>query len=241
ALGMETADPVVVRANNLKAMPDDVFRAIEIINDIGGRRTRGIADLLPGLNFVIGLAGETPATFDANEAFLRRVFEAGLLVRRVNIRQVMPFEGTAIYERNTLGMHDARFRAFKEWTRRVFDRPMLGRVFPAGTILSDVVIETAGELSFGRQMGSYPILVGIPLALRAGTVLDAVVVDWGMRSVTALPCPVEINTLPVAALRWIPGVGKKRAATIAARRPFKSLAEFQKVAGETEIDEAMVF
>jgi radical SAM superfamily enzyme with C-terminal helix-hairpin-helix motif len=72
-------------------------------------------------------------------------------------------------------------------------------------------------------------------------VLDAVVVDWGMRSVTALPCPVEINTLPVAALRWIPGVGKKRAATIAARRPFKSLAEFQKVAGETEIDEAMVF
>ena len=241
ALGMETADPGVVRANNLKAMPDDVFRAIEIINDIGGRRTRGIADLLPGLNFVIGLAGETPATFDANEAFLRRVFEAGLLVRRVNIRQVMPFEGTAIYERNTLGMHDARFRAFKEWTRRAFDRPMLGRVFPAGTILSDVVIETAGKLSFGRQMGSYPIRVGIPLALRAGTVLDVVVVDWGMRSVTALPCPVEINTLPVAALRWIPGVGKKRAAAIAARRPFGNLAEFQRVAGETGIESAMVF
>ncbi len=153
----------------------------------------------------------------------------------------MPFEGTAIYERNTLGMHDARFRAFKEWTRRAFDRPMLGRVFPAGTILSDVVIETAGKLSFGRQMGSYPILVGIPLALRAGTVLDVVVVDWGMRSVTALPCPVEINTLPVAALRWIPGVGKKRAAAIAARRPFGNLAEFQRVAGETGIESAMVF
>jgi radical SAM superfamily enzyme with C-terminal helix-hairpin-helix motif len=241
AFGMETADPAVVAANNLKAMPDDVFRAIEVVNDVGGRRTRGIPELLPGLNFIVGLAGETPATFDANEAFLRRVFDAGLLVRRVNIRQVMPFEGTAAYEENTIGLHDARFRAFKERARREFDEPMLRRVFPAGTVLRDVVIEIAGRPSFGRQMGSYPILVGIPLELRAGTVLDAVVVDWGMRSVTALPCPVEVNTLPVAALRWIPGVGKKRAATIAARRPFENIAEFQKIVGETGIEGAMKF
>ncbi|WP_292489380.1 radical SAM protein [Methanoculleus sp. 10] len=241
AFGMETADPAVVAANNLKAMPDDVFRAIEVVNDVGGRRTRGIPELLPGLNFIVGLAGETPATFDANEAFLRWVFDAGLLVRRVNIRQVMPFEGTAAYEENTIGLHDARFRAFKERARREFDEPMLRRVFPAGTVLRDVVIEIAGRPSFGRQMGSYPILVGIPLELRAGTVLDAVVVDWGMRSVTALPCPVEVNTLPVAVLRWIPGIGKKRAATIAARRPFGSLDEFRKVAGETGIEGVMKF
>jgi len=241
AFGMETADPAVVAANNLKAMPDDVFRAIEVVNDVGGKRTGGIPELLPGLNFIVGLAGETPATFDENEAFLRRVLKAGLLVRRVNIRQVMPFEGTAAYEENTLGLHDARFRAFKEWTRREFDEPMLSRVFPAGTILSDVIVEVAGKPSFGRQMGSYPILVGIPLALPVGSVLDAVVVDQGMRSVTALPCPVEVNTLPVAALRWIPGVGKKRAAAIAARRPFGSLAEFRKVAGETPVDGVMVF
>jgi radical SAM superfamily enzyme with C-terminal helix-hairpin-helix motif len=241
AFGMETADPAVVAANNLKAMPDDVFCAIEVVNEVGGKRTGGIPELLPGLNFIVGLAGETPATFDANEAFLRRVFDAGLLVRRVNIRQVMPFEGTAAYEENTLGLHDARFRAFKEWTRREFDEPMLRRVFPAGTILSDIIIEISGKPSFGRQMGSYPILVGIPLVLPVGTVLDAVVVDWGMRSVTALPLPVEVNTLPIAALRWIPGVGKKRAAAIAARRPFRSLEEFRKVAGETPVDEFIVF
>ena len=241
AFGMETADPVVVRANNLKAMPDDVFRAIEIVNEVGGQRTAGIPELLPGINFVVGLAGETPATFDANEAFLRRVLDAGLMVRRVNIRQVMPFEGTRAYEENTLGMHDARFRAFKEWTRKEFDEPMLARVFPVGTILRDVIIEVAGKPSFGRQMGSYPILVGIPLELPAGSVLDAVVVDWGMRSVTALPSPVEINTFPVAALRWIPGVGKKRAAAIAARRPFRDIDEFREVAGETGIEGVMVF
>jgi len=241
AFGMETADPAVVAANNLKAMPDDVFRAIEVVNDVGAMRTGGIPELLPGLNFIVGLAGETPATFDANSAFLQRVLDAGFLVRRVNIRQVMPFEGTAAYEENTLGMHDARFRAFKEWARTQFDEPMLRRVFPAGTILRDIIIEIPGKPSFGRQMGSYPILVGVPLELPVGMVLDAVVVDWGMRSVTALPCPVEVNTLPVAALRWIPGVGKKRAATIAARRPFRSLAEFRKVAGETGIEGVMKF
>ncbi|WP_292518802.1 radical SAM protein [Methanoculleus sp.] len=241
AFGMETADPAVVAANNLKAMPDDVFRAIEIVNDVGGKRTGGIPELLPGLNFIVGLAGEKPATFDANEAFLQRILDAGLLVRRVNIRQLMPFEGTAAYGENTLGKHDARFRAFKEWTRTHFDEPMLRRVFPAGTVLRDVVIEVPGKPSFGRQMGSYPILVGIPLPLPAKTVLDAVVVDWGMRSVTALPCPVEVNTLPVAALRWIPGVGKKRAATIAARRPFRSLEEFREVVGETGIEGVMRF
>jgi Uncharacterized Fe-S oxidoreductase len=192
AFGMETADPAVVAANNLKAMPDDVFRAIEIVNDVGGKRTGGVPELLPGLNFIVGLAGETAATFDLNEAFLKRVLDASLLVRRVNIRQLMPFEGTAAYDENTLGKHDSRFRAFKEWARTQFDEPMLRRVFPAGTILSSVVVEIPGKLSFGRQMGSYPILVGIPLELPARTVLDTVVVDWGMRSVTALPCPVEV-------------------------------------------------
>ncbi len=241
AFGMETADPGVVAANNLKALPDDVFRAIEIVNEVGGMRRDGVPELLPGLNFVIGLAGETPATFDANRAFLERVLEAGLLVRRVNIRQLMPFEGTPAYEQNTLGQHDKEFRAFKEWARKEFDEPMLRRVFPVGTVLSEVIIETSGNPSFGRQMGSYPILVGIPLNLPTRSVLAAVVVDFGMRSLTALPAPVPVNTLPMSALRWIPGVGKKRAAQIAARRPFKDLGEFRAVAGTTPIDDVLVF
>jgi radical SAM superfamily enzyme with C-terminal helix-hairpin-helix motif len=38
AFGMETADPAVVAANNLKALPDEVFRAIEIVNEEGGKQ-----------------------------------------------------------------------------------------------------------------------------------------------------------------------------------------------------------
>ena len=76
-------------------------------------------------------------------------------------------------------------------------------------------------------MGSYPILVGIPLSLDRGTVTDAVVVDWGMRSLTALPVPVKINTLPALAIRWLPGVGKKRVAAIIAKRPLGILEVYR--------------
>ena len=94
AFGIESADPAVVEANNLKGSADAVFRAVEIVNEVGAVRNKGIPELLPGLNFISGLAGETEQTFAENKAFLKRIFDAGLLVRRVNIRQLMPFEGT---------------------------------------------------------------------------------------------------------------------------------------------------
>jgi radical SAM superfamily enzyme with C-terminal helix-hairpin-helix motif len=236
AFGMETADPAVIAANNLKAQPDEVFRAIEIVNAIGGTRRDGIPELLPGLNFVCGLASETPVTYDKNEQFLSRVLAAGLMVRRVNIRQVMPFEGTPAYTDNTLGKHERRFRAFKEFVRQKIDLPMLQRVYPVGTILRDVRIEISGDLSFGRQPGSYPILAGIPVQIPVRTVIDAVVVDWGMRSITALPLPLNVNTLPAPALRWMPGIGKKRVAAVLAKRPFASIAAFVKIAGSSPLD-----
>ncbi len=241
AFGMETADPAVVAANNLKAGPEDVFRAIQIVNEEGGKRRENVPELLPGLNFVCGLAGETERTYDLNEQFLVGVRDAGLSVRRVNIRQVMPFEGTPAYADNTLGQHERRFRAFKEFVRHNVDFPMLRRVFPIGTVLRNVLVEVPGDLSFGRQMGSYPILVGIPLRLPARKVIDTVVVDWGMRSVTALPAPIPINTLPASAIKWLPGMGKKRVASVIAKRPFEDLAAYRNVAGSSIIDSLVVF
>jgi radical SAM superfamily enzyme with C-terminal helix-hairpin-helix motif len=241
AFGMETADPAVVAANNLKATPDQVLQAIRVVNEEGGMRREGIPELLPGLNFVIGLAGETEETFAFNEHFLAGVLSENLLVRRVNIRRLMAFPGTRAYEENTLGMHDRFFRRFKEKVRKDFDHPMIARIFPLGTILRRVIVEATGRVSFGRQMGSYPVLVGIPLQVPVRTMLDTVVVDWGMRSITALPYPIDVNRLPVHALAWLPGIGKKKAGRIAAARPFGDLAAFRSVAGETPLDWAFSF
>ncbi|HTY52559.1 MAG TPA: radical SAM protein [Methanomicrobiales archaeon] len=241
AFGMETADPAVVAANNLKAMPGEVMQAIRVVNEEGGIRKEGIPEILPGLNFVIGLAGETEETFALNERFLSTVLAEGLLVRRVNIRKLMAFPGTRAYGENTLGKHDRLFRSWKERVRRDFDRPMIERVFPPGTVLRRVIVEETGPVSYGRQMGSYPVLVGIPLPLPVRDVIDTIVMDWGMRSITALPCPVEVNRLPVQALTWIPGIGKKKAKAIAARRPFGDLGAWRAVAGETPLDRELSF
>jgi radical SAM superfamily enzyme with C-terminal helix-hairpin-helix motif len=241
AFGMETADVEVIQRNNLKADPDEVMRAIAVVNEVGGSRRDGIPELLPGLNFIAGLAGETKATFGKNEQFLARVLASGLMVRRVNIRQLMPFEGTRAYTDNTLGEYTRQFRAFKENVRKNFDLPMLKRVFPVGTILREMIIEEEGNLSFGRQMGSYPILAGIPLLLAKRSVIDGVVVDHGMRSITALPVPVNVNLLPLKALKWIPGLNAKTAAKIAGARPLAGLGEFRSIAGTTPIDHLLSF
>ena len=241
AFGMETADPVVVQENNLKAGPEEVIRALTIVNEVGAVRRDGIPEILPGLNFISGLAGETPETYDKNEQFLSRILNSGLLVRRVNIRQLMPFEGTRAYGENTLGMYTTRFRAFKERVRTSFDLPMLRKVFPIGTILRQVVIEEEGQTSFGRQMGSYPILCGIPLRIKKRTVIDVCIVDHGMRSITALIFPLQVNELPLSALKWIPGITSKKAGTIVANRPFRTLGEFQSLVGETPLDQLFSF
>jgi radical SAM superfamily enzyme with C-terminal helix-hairpin-helix motif len=153
----------------------------------------------------------------------------------------MPFEGTPAYSDNTLGKYAHRFGTFKEFVRQKIDVPMLQRVFPAGTVLREVRIEVSGDLSFGRQMGSYPILVGIPVRLPERSIIDAVVVDWGMRSVTALPVPVRINELSAAAIKWMPGIGRKKVASVIAKRPFRTLEEFRKVAGSSWLDPLLKF
>ena len=230
AFGVESADPAVIAANNLKGSPDEIFRAVEIVNEVGAVRKNGIPELLPGLNFIAGLAGETPETFSLNRAFLRRIADAGLLIRRVNIRQLMPFEGTRAWSNNTIGKHDKEFHAFKEDVRENFDVPMMKKVFPAGTVFDDVLIEVSGPVSFGRQMGTYPVLIGIPEKLPAGSVIKAAVVSHSARSLTALPYPVRINHLSMAALKWIPGVSAKSAAKLVSKMPFKSAEEFCRAA-----------
>ena len=233
AFGMETADPAVVEANNLKADPGLVLEAIRIVHEVGSERQDGIPHLLPGLNFIAGLAGETKETYRLNREFLAQVMKEGLLIRRVNIRQLMPFEGTRAWEENCLPVDEHLFRQFKEDVRRTFDLPMLRKVFPIGTVLKRVIIEESGETSFGRQMGSYPILAGVPFRIPLRSVIDLVVVDHSMRSVTALPWPVPINEIPAKAVKWIPGLTKSAGARILAKRPFSDHPGLEQAAGIT--------
>jgi radical SAM superfamily enzyme with C-terminal helix-hairpin-helix motif len=232
ALGMESADPAVVEANNLNATPDQVLVAIKLINQAGrARGPNGLPKLLPGLNFIIGLDAESPKTAQLNLDFLRKVREEGQWLRRINVRQVIgirrEFRGKISH---------SQFLRFKGAVREEIDAPMLREVVPIGTRLTRVFTELReGNRTYGRQIGTYPLLVGFNYPIQIGKFLDCMVVDWGYRSVTAVEHPLPINRCSMAALESLPQVGKKRAIRILRGRPYQSLESLKANMDEEKI------
>jgi len=224
AFGVESVDPVVIQKNNLKATAEEVYQAIRLLNEVGSQRgANGLPELLPGLNFVFGLEGETKNTFALDYAFLKKIYDDQLLLRRINLRQVIPLPGTRMSQtgEKNIRKHKAAFQHFKRTVRETIERPMLQRLLPKGTLLKDVYAETyEGKLTFARQLGSYPLLVGIPGLHPLHQFYDVKIVEYGYRSLTAVPFPLDVNTAPRETLEALPGVGKKRAIRILAKRPF---------------------
>lgn len=222
SFGLESADPAVTEANNLNVDAEGCLEAIRMVNAVGRvRGGSGMPRLLPGLNFVAGLTGETRKTFDLNLAFLQRLLEADLWIRRINIRQVRPVR----QEFEPTGLH-TEFRRFKEAVRTRIDREMLRRVLPLGTVLRGVYTEIhGGHVTYGRQIGTYPILVGLPYDVPLDRFLDVAITSHGERSVTGVEFPLDVNRASLRALEALPGVGAKRAARIVRRRPFATLSE----------------
>lgn len=222
AFGMESADPDVIRENDLKAAPDEVFEAIKLLNGVGAKRgASGLPELLPGINFVHGLKCETEKTFEMNFDFMKKVFDAGLMVRRVNIRQVMTFSGTPMQGYEFLALKNKElFVRYKEKMRNEIDLPMIRRVAPAGTILKDVRTEIFDKITYGRQFGTYPLLVGIPAQVELNRFTDILVTGHGRRSITGLPVPININRAPLRMIEMVPGIGRKQAGKIVMGRPF---------------------
>lgn len=240
ALGIESADPRVMKENNLNATPEQVMKAIEIINEVGkGVGPTGLPKLLPGLNFLFGLKGESNSTFEHDRQFLKEVMKRDLLLRRINIRQVIPsrkgFRSQEIDHRN--------FIAFKSWVRNDVDRPLLERAVPAGSVLNDVYLEMhEGNITFGRQVGSYPILVGLPYKCAFDRFVDVKIISHGYRSITGVEYPLDVNKVPMAALSSIPKIGAKRARRIVLARPIETRSDLQEALDSDEAsDEILKF
>ncbi len=228
ALGVESVDENVILANNLKVDYDGAMTAVEIINRVGSERgENGLPHLLPGINFIYGLPGETACTFRANLEFMKDIMDRGLLVRRINMRQVMVMPSTRLdpVGGSIARKHRSLFLKHKLQMRQEVDLPMLMRVAPSWTVLRRVRTEIAeGNMTWSRQLGSYPILVGIPRPLPIGAFFDVVVLSHGPRSVSAIPVPVPINHMTMSEMKAIPGIGSKRAAALVRARPFSSNA-----------------
>ncbi len=217
AFGLESADPKVGRTNNLNSTPEQAMKAIELVNEVGvARGPSGLPLVLPGLNFVCGLEGESKETYALNLGFLREVLGKGLLLRRINIRQVIPsraeFPGIVSKE---------AFANFKRKVREEIDGPMLNRLVPDRTVLTGVYPEVReGGRTFGRQVGTYPLLVSFPYPVELGRKVNVAVTSRGYRSVTGIVHPTDVNSATLSMLQAVPGIGRKRAMSIIRKRPF---------------------
>ncbi len=201
AMGIESFDPEVTKANNLNCPYDMAFETIRLVNRLGGfRGENGCHALLPGINILLGLAAETPETLDKNFAALKRIFDEGLLIRRINIRRVVPFPGTQLYEevgRKYLRKNQRLYTPWIEKVRREIDIPMLQRLFPIGTVLKDLCSEVHnGGTTFMRQIGSYPILVAVWERLPLNEFFNVRVTGYRHRSLLAERLPSPMTSLP---------------------------------------------
>jgi len=223
SFGLESADLEVIRANNIGVIPEECKKAVELVNRMGAIRENGLPKLLPGLNFLHGLQGESEKTMELNLEFLRDLVGEGFLLRRINIRQVIAHGG---YKKKVLAK--GVFERYKETINREINRPMLEKVFPRGLVFKEVIPEKVeGNLTFGRPLGTYPVRIGIPGQKELYKPLQVKIIDHGFRSMTGIHYPFNINQAEREELLALPGIGKKRAAGIILQRPFSNLEDLR--------------
>ena len=227
SFGIESADPLVHEKNWLNCTSDQLKKAIRLVNRYGRERgERGLPRLLPGLNFIAGLNGESETTYISNLNLLRSIREEGLWLRRINIRQV---EGTGFQEIN-----EKKFQHFKKLVRDEIDRPLLEEMIPTGEILRgiwweshddrirrpeqvsqgkyrDPMIRGSSGITFGRQIGAYPILAAIPYKIPLESGSDIMVTGHGSRSISGVELGIDVNKATKQQFEAIPGIGSKSA------------------------------
>jgi radical SAM superfamily enzyme with C-terminal helix-hairpin-helix motif len=167
-----------------------------------------------------------------NLDLLHEIRREGLLLRRINIRQV---EGEGFQE-----IPQEQFNMFKSNVRDTIDGPLLQELFPLGRVLSDVHWEThdgrtrlpahlqeahtaescrgKAGITFGRQIGAYPILIGVEYHIPLESQSDIVVTGHGARSITGVEVGMNIETMSQKQLEAIPGIGEKTAWKLISQR-----------------------
>ena len=76
--------------------------------------------------------------------------------------------------------------------------------------LNEKIYGNAG-ITFGRQIGAYPILIGVEYHIPLETKSDIVITGHGKRSITGVETNLDINSVSQHQLAAIPGIGTKTA------------------------------
>ncbi|MEU9373689.1 radical SAM protein [Streptomyces sp. NPDC048255] len=187
-MGIESFDPAVIERNTLTCTQEILVRAVEHVNTAGAvRGPGGLPMLLPGLNLIYGLPGETHGTHVANLRGLAGILDAGLLCHRTNVRLARAFPGTPLA---ALGRQEPLPSAehFTSWKADIdftWDQPMKERVYPTGLRVPGLhSYFVSEEGTYWRRLGSYSIqVVERGAAVPLGTTGDLVVTGHSPRAI----------------------------------------------------------
>ncbi|MBD3355175.1 radical SAM protein, partial [Candidatus Woesearchaeota archaeon] len=188
AFGVESFDPEVIKENNLNSDPETTYKAVKILNRFGREPgPNGMPKFLPGINLLYGLVEESKQTNRHNLRWLKRFLDENLLLRRINIRQVDIFEGTPLYDKvgnKFIKKNKKYYWKWKNQIRQEIDSPMLKKLVPKDTILKNIGSEIYdGKTTFGRQIGTYPLIVGIKKRIPLKKFYNIKVTDHMLRSI----------------------------------------------------------
>ncbi len=188
AFGVESFDKEVVKANLLNTAPLIAMKAIKIINKYGAvRGANGMHAFLPGINIIFGLLNESKDTHKENMRYLQQIVDEGLLLRRINIRQVAVLPDTFLEKHGGskyLRKNKSLYWKWRNEIRQKIDNKMLDMILPIGTVLNDVYTEMYdGKTTFCRQYGTYPITIGVKGRLPLKEKISVRVVSHMLRSV----------------------------------------------------------
>jgi len=188
ALGIESFDPEVIAENNLCTHPETAMNAIRSINSFGAKKgSNGMPMYLPGLNLIFGLCGESKRTHEHNMTMLKEIINSNLLLRRINIRQAVIMPGTKLEEKcgnKFLRKNKKYYWKWRNDIRQNIDYPMLQKLVPKGDVLKDCIAEIYdGKTTFLRQIGTYPLIIGVKKRLELRKFYNLKVVGHMLRSI----------------------------------------------------------
>lgn len=157
--GIESFDPIIRQKCNLNGSIEDIHESIKIINQYGKKRgANGLPKLLPGINIIFGLDGQSNNTLKHNLDNFEKILNSGNWVRRVFVRKLTSPYGEQ-FDRYT----EDELKEFNKWSNQIEEKfiiPMLKEVFPIGLEISDLRMEMYKDgNSILRQMATCPIRV----------------------------------------------------------------------------------
>jgi radical SAM superfamily enzyme with C-terminal helix-hairpin-helix motif len=222
-------DDQVQLMNNISSTTEQTVEVVRNLAEAGSEiGPDGLPRLLPVIELVYGLAGETQETLDVNLEAMRDLASEGL-VRGVVARELVPVPGTTIAKRDDLEEQEG-LQNHLESLENEINRPLNGKLAPPGQLVRDVytyrtVEDSTAAIKVGVNAPGF-LIYGSP---KLNALQDVRVTGANEGNLEALTQPLIPKTVSRDVLRLIPEMSEER------------IDDFMRVRPENELDFYQLF